>query len=56
MNVRGRPLVRWVLVGLFALLSLFGVPAIMSFAQPNRERDDAAIVLIAGEGVARLPG
>ena len=55
MDVRGRPVVRWVLVALFAALSMGGVPAILSFAQPRRERDDAAVVLIAGEGVARLP-
>jgi len=55
MDVRGRPAVRWVLVALFAALSMGGVPGILSFAQPRRERDDAAVVLIAGEGVARLP-
>ena len=50
-----RPVGRWFLVALFGVLSLLGVPAILSLANPNRERDDIAIVLVAGEDVARLP-
>jgi hypothetical protein len=45
---------RWVIVTLLVLISAFGVPAILSFAQPKRERDDTAIVLMAGEEVPRI--
>jgi hypothetical protein len=45
---------RWVIVGLLVLLSAFGVPAILAFAQPRQERDDTAVVLVAGEAIPRI--
>lgn len=50
----GRRVMRWLLVGLLVLLSSFGVPAILSFARPNRERDDAGIVLVLGRDLPRI--
>lgn len=45
---------RWLIVGLLVLASMFGVPAILSFGQPNRERDDTAVVLVVGEELPRI--
>ena len=47
---------RWILVALFVSLSMMGVPAVLSSARPNRERDDVATVLVIGEDLARIPG
>lgn len=43
-----RPLIRSTLVGLFVLLSLFGIPAMAYFLRPQRTKDDIAIELVAG--------
>jgi hypothetical protein len=45
---------RWIVVGLLILLSSLGVPAILSFANPRRERDDAGIVLVLGQDLPRI--
>lgn len=50
----GRSVRTWLVVGLLVLLSAMGVPAILSFARPDRERDDTRIVLVVGRDVARL--
>lgn len=50
----GRTLMRWIVVGVLVLLSTLGVPAILSFARPNRERDDAGIVLVLGRDLPRI--
>ncbi|HUG88240.1 MAG TPA: hypothetical protein VMP42_05685 [Actinomycetota bacterium] len=47
---------RWILVALFVSLSMMGVPAVLSSARPNRERNDVATVLVIGEDLARIPG
>lgn len=45
---------RWIVVGTLVLVSSFGVPAILSLARPNRERDDAGIVLVLGRDLPRI--
>lgn len=49
-----RRLVRWAMVLMLLTLSMLGVPAVLSAARPNRERDDRAAVLVVGEDLARL--
>lgn len=49
-----RRLTRWLMVCVLVVLSMLGVPAVLSSARPNRERDDTAAVLVVGEDLARL--
>ena len=37
---------RYALVGLFALLSLFGMPALAYFSRPERSTGDVAVELV----------
>ena len=46
--------VRWVMVAVFVVLSVMGVPAVLSSARPKRERDDVSVVLAVGEDLARI--
>lgn len=53
-TVLERRVLRWLMIAVLVVLSALGVPAVLSSARPNRERDDVAVVLAVGEDLARI--
>ena len=49
-----RHVLRGLMVFVLVALSMLGVPAVLSSARPNRERQDVSAVLVVGEDLARL--
>ena len=49
-----RRFLRGLMVVVLVALSMLGVPAVLSSARPNRERQDVSAVLVVGEDLVRL--